>query len=249
MPADQHNAGQTADTTEPLFPEHRLPAAIEALLLASDKPLKPARIATALGLPADKDTEQRLEQLTQALNRHYDDTDRSFRIEQLAGGYRIVTKPEFAPALAAIHGLQASTRLSRAALETLAIVAYKQPITRADIEAIRGVACGEVLKGLLDKKLVTIAGRAEELGRPILYGTTQRFLEAFGLATTNDLPKIDDLFPGLIDPDDTTTSTQNQQNQQPHPDEQPTNSPTQPNPTPTPETQPETQPKAEHNTP
>jgi len=129
------------------------------------------------------------------LNDEYAATNRSFRIETLAGGYRIMTRPEFAPFLATFHRQKVSSKLSRAAVESLAIVAYKQPLTRAQLEAIRGVACGEVLRSLMDRRLVTIKGRAEELGRPMLYGTTKGFLDRFGLASIKDLPSIAELKP------------------------------------------------------
>src|SRR5690606_19235294 len=97
--------------------------------------------------------------------------------------------------LAALHGLKESHSLSRAAIETLSIIAYRQPVTRATLEAIRGVACGEVLRSLLEKRLIDITGRAEELGRPMLYGTSRRFLEVFGLASIKDLPTPTDFAP------------------------------------------------------
>lgn len=127
------------------------------------------------------------------LNHDYEQTKRSFRIELLAGGYRVMTLPAFAGAIAAYQGARAKTALSPAALEALAIIAYKQPMTRAKLEAIRGVACGEILRTLLDRKLITITGRAEELGRPLLYGTSKRFLELFGLSTLKDLPSVEEL--------------------------------------------------------
>ena len=96
--------------------------------------------------------------------------------------------PEFGSVVAAFDRNRQSTKLSRASIETLSIIAYRQPITRAQIEAIRGVACGEVLRSLLDRKLIVIKGRAEEIGRPMLYGTTAQFLELFGLASLRDLP-------------------------------------------------------------
>ena len=174
------------------FPPERHGAAVEAVLLAVDKPLSPAKVAQAIGIadPAAVRT------LIHELNEAYESSGRSFRIEQVAGGYRILTLPEFAPAVAAIRGLRESAKLSRAAVETLAIIAYKQPITRVQVEAIRGVACGEVIRTLLDRRLVAIVGRAEELGRPMLYGTSKQFLETFGLSSTKDLPRVTDLFPG-----------------------------------------------------
>jgi len=167
--------------------------AVEAVLLTSDKPVRPAQIADALteslGKPIDAD---QVRQAASVLNETYADSGRSFTIETIASGLRIMAKPELAGVLASFHGQRASNRLSRAALETLAIIAYRQPVTRAEIENIRGVACGEVLRSLMDRRLVTIAGRAEELGRPMLYGTTRDFLTQFGLGNIRDLPEMTD---------------------------------------------------------
>lgn len=124
----------------------------------------------------------------EALNSEYQATGRSFRIEQVAGGYRMMTLPQFRSVIGTLQGLGAGSKLSRAAIDTLAIIAYRQPITRAQLEAIRGVACGEVLKSLMDRRLVTISGRSEELGRPLLYSTSKGFLDAFGLSSLKDLP-------------------------------------------------------------
>ncbi len=179
----------------------RISGAIEAILMTADKPQSAARIADVLGLstPPDDDTPasdvrtvadpaEHIDRAIRTLNEEYAATGRTFRIEAVAGGYRIMTVPAMAPVLSAFHRARASTRLSRAAVETLAIVAYKQPITRAHLEAIRGVGCGEILRSLMERRLVTIKGRAEELGRPILYGTTREFLDVFGLASIKDLP-------------------------------------------------------------
>lgn len=200
-----------------------LAPALEAILLTTDKPVTAARLAEALGLTTPeegkamgtgqwalgKDPGSRTQdpalstqhptaadliaRAVALLNEAYRKTGRAFRIEQIAGGYRIMTLAEFAPVLAAFHRSRNSTRLSRAAVETLAIIAYRQPITRAHLEAIRGVGCGEVLRSLVERKLVTIKGRSEELGRPILYGTTREFLDAFGLASLKDLPTATEL--------------------------------------------------------
>ncbi|MCA9281021.1 MAG: SMC-Scp complex subunit ScpB [Phycisphaeraceae bacterium] len=192
MPA----APESTPTTEPgrdtpLVSSERVPAAIEALLLTSDRPIPTSRLLEALGLDSDGDSKKQVESAIGSLNTQYEKTGRSFRIETVAGGFRLMTLPEFAPVVAAMQGLRESTRLSRAAIETLAIVAYRQPATRAQIEAIRGVACGEVLKTLIERRLITIVGRAEELGRPMLYGTSKQFLEAFGLSSVRDLPTVD----------------------------------------------------------
>jgi segregation and condensation protein B len=127
------------------------------------------------------------------LNQQYEASGRSFRVEQVAGGYQILTLPDFGEALKKLHQKEADAKLTKPALETLAIVAYKQPILRADVEAIRGCACGETIRSLMEKHLVKIAGRAEEPGRPILYGTTKRFLELFGLNSLRDLPQPENL--------------------------------------------------------
>lgn len=167
-----------------------LAAAVEAVLLSADKAISDARVAEALveaGVACDS---AEVRAAVDELNEAYDATGRAFRIERVAGGLRVMTLPKYAPVVAAVQGLRVETRLSRAAIETLAIVAYRQPITRASIESIRGVASGEVLRGLLERKLITIAGRAEELGRPMLYGTTKRFLELFGLGSLKDLPPV-----------------------------------------------------------
>ncbi|MCC7390006.1 MAG: SMC-Scp complex subunit ScpB [Phycisphaerales bacterium] len=169
---------------------------VEAVLLCADRPVPPAKLAAAIGLIDDEKATlpaPAKDSLTRAiadLNDRYQQTGRSFRIETVAGGYRLMTLPEFARVVAAYQQQKVSNRLSKAAVETLAIIAYRQPVTRAEIESIRGVACGEVLKTLMDHRLVTIQGRAEELGRPILYGTTRQFLDTFGLASLKDLPTV-----------------------------------------------------------
>ena len=167
-----------------------LSARVEALLLSTDRPLGEARMSALLGLPGKGTARQVLDAIDE-LNRAYDDTGRTFRIERLAGGWQLLTRPEFGDLLAVLHSDRQLARLSQAALETLAIIAYRQPIMRAEIEAIRGVACGEVLRGLLERRLIKITGRAEELGRPTLYGTTKDFLKTFGLSGLDDLPPLE----------------------------------------------------------
>ncbi len=127
------------------------------------------------------------------LNTQYAATNRSFRIEQVSGGRQMLSIASYGPILARMKGARAQARLSQAALETLAIVAYRQPMLRAQLEAIRGVACGEVLKSLMERRLIKITGRAEEVGRPMLYGTTPEFLRVFGIANLSDLPQAKDL--------------------------------------------------------
>ena len=127
------------------------------------------------------------------LNSSYESTGRGFRIEAVAGGRQIMTIAALAPVIARLRGVKDQSKLTQAALETLAIIAYRQPILRADIESIRGVACGEVLRSLMERRLVRITGRAEEVGRPMLYGTTQEFLRTFGIASVTDLPQQKEL--------------------------------------------------------
>ncbi|MEO1237671.1 MAG: SMC-Scp complex subunit ScpB [Planctomycetota bacterium] len=160
---------------------------VEAALLTSERALSSGKIAEALGLDfpgASKPVNEAIG----VLNEAYAATGRAFRIEQVAGGWRVMTLPEHADVLSALHRSKAQSKLSPAAMETLAIVAYKQPVLRADLESIRGVACGETLRSLMERHLVKIVGRAEEIGRPMLYGTTKQFLELFGLASLKDLP-------------------------------------------------------------
>lgn len=165
---------------------------LEAALLTTDKAMPAGKLAEVLGTQ-DSGGVKPVKQAIGELNAFYEKTDRSFRIEELAGGYQILTLPEYRDVLTALHRSRAQSKLSPAALETLAIVAYRQPLLRAEIETIRGVACGEVLRSLMERRLVKIVGRSEELGRPMLYGTTKSFLEVFGLASLKDLPKTDQL--------------------------------------------------------
>ena len=127
--------------------------------------------------------------LIRRLNENYDRAGRAFRVEEVAGGFQLLTRRKFATWLRRLGHLPPETRLSAPALETLAVIAYRQPVLRADIEAIRGVNCGEILRQLMERDLVRIGGRSEELGRPYLYATTKRFLQIFGLISLEDLPR------------------------------------------------------------
>jgi segregation and condensation protein B len=162
---------------------------LEALLLSTHHPLTAGKLAELLDIGATKPIRGAIKQL----NEQYESTGRAFRLEQVAGGYQLLTLPEYGDTLKKFHQREIDAKLTKAALETLAIIAYKQPILRVDVEAIRGVACGETIRSLMEKHLVKIAGRAEEPGRPILYGTTKRFLELFGLNSLKDLPQSEEL--------------------------------------------------------
>jgi len=172
-------------------------ATVEAILFAGDSPLTAAKIAEVAELPGRRAVKDAID----ALNTHYADSGRAFRVEAIAGGYQMMTLPEYHDVLSRLLRTRKDSRLSRAAMETIAIVAYRQPILRADIEAIRGVACGEILRNLLEKQIVKIVGRAEVLGRPMLYGTTRRFLEVFGLNSLEDLPRVEELRSGATAPE------------------------------------------------
>jgi segregation and condensation protein B len=182
--ADRVNAEDAGDAGGSADASVELPA-LEALLFSTHHPLTAGRLAELLQLDSTKPIRRAIRDL----NDQYESTGRCFRVEQVAGGYQMLTLPEFGPIIKTLVQKEIDARLSKSALETLAIIAYKQPILRVDVESIRGVACGETIRSLMEKHLVKIAGRAEVPGRPILYGTTKRFLEVFGLNNLNDLPK------------------------------------------------------------
>jgi segregation and condensation protein B len=131
--------------------------------------------------------------LVRRLNELYDASGRAFRVERVAGGFQLMTRGRLAGWVRRLEGVPRETRLSAPALETLAVIAYRQPILRAGIEAIRGVNCGEILRQLMDRELVRIGGRSEDLGRPYLYTTTKHFLRVFGLDSLESLPRVEQL--------------------------------------------------------
>ncbi len=159
-------------------------ARVEAALFVADEPLSLRKITQAAGL-SDAAEARRLLRKLQEL---FEASGSAFGIEEVAGGYQLLTRSEFHPWLSRLRRASNDLRLTTPARETLAIVAYRQPITRADVEAIRGVQCSEVLRQLMEKGLVRITGRDDSLGRPVLYGTTKKFLQAFGLRSLADLP-------------------------------------------------------------
>ena len=161
---------------------------VEAVLFVSDEPLTPNRLADIVGASV-----KHIREHINNLNEQYQANNNAFRIEEIAGGYQLLTLSSYNPWLKKLLRARNDSKLRPASLETLAIIAYKQPAIRADIEAIRGVAVGEVVRSLMYKGLVKIVGRAEVLGRPMLYGTTKKFLEVFGLNTLKDQPNIAEL--------------------------------------------------------
>jgi segregation and condensation protein B len=166
-------------------------AMVEAALLAADEPLNARRLAAVAGLPDGNEARRQVRRL-QAL---YDRDGTAFQVQELAGGYQLLTRPEYHQWLVRVRRTGNDLRLSPPARETLAIVAYRQPIMRASIESIRGVHCGEILRLLMEKGLIRIMGRDDSLGRPVLYGTTKKFLQVFGLKTLRELPLAEQLRP------------------------------------------------------
>ncbi len=157
---------------------------LEAVLFLAREPLSLRKLAQMANLADATEARTLLDDLR---NRH-DDRNCAFQVAQVAGGYQLLSRREFAQWLRPRNSVDREIRLSPPALETLSVVAYRQPVLRADVEAIRGVACGEILRHLMDLDLLRIVGRSDELGRPLRYGTTKRFLEVFGLCNLDQLP-------------------------------------------------------------
>ncbi len=187
VPVEVVAAEISEETGEPAAPPadlEELSHTIEALLFAAEEPIAPREIARASG--SDSAT---VRKLLPAIKEAFAAQRKPWDIVEVAGGYRMVTRPEFYPAIQRLKTQTAQRKLTQAALETLALIAYRQPIGRAEVESVRGVGAGPVLRILLEKKLIKISGRGTGLGQPLLYGTTDYFLEHFGLNTIADLPK------------------------------------------------------------
>jgi len=162
---------------------------VEALLFSSSSPLSAKRMASL----AEIKSAAVVRSICEELKAEYDGQGRAFALEEIAGGYQLLTRPEYHTWLGNLRQKEQEDNLSQAALETLAIIAYRQPITRAQIEDVRGVQSGYILRSLIEKSLVSVQGRSEELGHPLLYATTKQFLDAFSLASLKDLPNLDEL--------------------------------------------------------
>ncbi len=190
--SEQLNFGESIPTVKEI---------IEALIFASDEPLTLKDIITIFGTLDDTERPRRINEDTvldhiQKLNEEYEQTGRPFRVVKIAGGYQFATQPRFSVWLGKMLKEKSKRKLSISALESLAVIAYKQPVTKPEIEAIRGVNADYVLRTLLERNLVTIVGRAASPGRPLLYGTTKEFLKHFGINDLSELPKpreIDEL--------------------------------------------------------
>ena len=160
---------------------------VESILFLAKEPLPSRKIA----LLGDIKDGREVRRIIARLNSRYDTRGQSFRIEQIAGGYRYMTKQAYSTWIRRLEASPALVRFSRPAIETLSVIAYQQPVMRAEVEAVRGVGCGEVIRQLMDRGFVRISGRSEDLGRPFLYSTSKGFLETFGLNTLEELPEID----------------------------------------------------------
>ena len=176
---------------------------LEALLFAAEEPLK---VKDILPLELGFSTEEEIEAAVANLNEAYIQTKRAFKIRQVAEGYQFCTRPGFAPYVSALVSRTRIQKLSRAALETLSIIAYRQPVSKPVIEKLRGVESSGVLSTLLERKLVAIVGREEGLGRPLVFGTTPEFLRYFGLKNLTELPKPEEV-PALLTPSEVSEPT------------------------------------------
>jgi len=167
--------------------EDNVKSVIEALLFASEKPLTIEQARNVLDLDSS-----RIRGVLEELKSEYEKSNRGIRIIEVAGGFQMITAAGFAPFLKKLYKERRSERLSKPALETLAIIAYKQPVTKVEIESLRNVNVDGVIKSLLDKYLIRIAGRKKTPGRPYVFGTTRQFLEYFGLKSLEELPKMEE---------------------------------------------------------
>jgi len=165
--------------------EPPLKTIIEAILFASDEPVSDDRLADAAG---EDVTVGAVRGAVGELQSDYAAAGRGFTIEEIAGGWQLLTRPEFNKYLRKLVKARLEARFTQAALETLSIIAYKQPVTRAEVEDIRGVACSDMIRTLMEKGLVRVVGRSDQLGHALLYGTTKKFLTSFGLSSVKDLP-------------------------------------------------------------
>lgn len=161
-------------------------ARVEGILFLAKEPLPSRKISQLASLKDGRE----MRTLIGKLNEQYDFRGQAFRIEQIAGGYRMLTKHAYSSWVRRLESTPAPIRFSTPAIETLSVVAYRQPVLRAEVEAVRGVGCGEVIRQLMERGLVRISGRSEDLGRPFLYATTKAFLETFGLNSLEELPGI-----------------------------------------------------------
>ncbi len=182
--------------------DHTLEEAAEAILFAADEPVSASRIAKIVAdvtgrlAPSEDDVVAALDRL----NTTYEDHERAFEVKSWAGGYRMVTRASLSPYAKTFYVGEQETSLSRSLMETLAVIAYRQPVTRPEVDFVRGVNSDYAIRKLLEMDLASVEGRADSVGRPLLYGTTDRFLEQFGLDALGDLPTLREVEDLLDDP-------------------------------------------------
>lgn len=180
----------------------RLEQAVEALVFAAESPLSPRRVVDVFeDVTGESVPEEDVESAVKRLNVSYEEQGRALRIEEWAGGYRMATHQSAAPFLKSFFHEEGRTSLSRSLMETVAIVAYRQPVTKPEVDHVRGVDSGYALRKLMEMGLTEVVGRSESLGRPLLYGTTDLFLEQFGMNDLDDLPRLREIEELLDDPD------------------------------------------------
>jgi segregation and condensation protein B len=188
QPLEERAPAATDGEEAPVLPPQEVRAVLEALIFASPQPITPRDIGKVLGGVPKEDWQAALAEI----QAEYARDGRGLQVVEVAGGYQITTRPEYNDWVRELLDPKSPTRLSIQALETLAVIAYKQPVTLPEIIELRGVKSGGVLKTLLEKRLIRIVGRKEVVGRPILYGTTKQFLLHFGLKDLAELPKIEE---------------------------------------------------------
>ncbi len=175
---------------------HRIKSILESLLLVSMDPVTVAQLRDAFKTSTVEGSaieEEQIASILQALKHEYLEMERGIQLVEIAGGYQLTSRPENGPWVRQLHIVKKASKLSKPALEALALVAYRQPVTTPEIEAVRGVDCSGVLKTLLERRLVKIVGKKDAIGKPVLYGTTQEFLEYFGLRDLSELPPLKEM--------------------------------------------------------
>lgn len=203
-PQDEDRSGDSSDqqTAAAAADDHSLEEAAEAIIFAADEPVEANRIAEIVGEVTGRTdlSEEEVEAAVDQLNQEYRDADRALEIKEWAGGYRMATRSALSPFVKTLFVGEQETSLSRSLMETLAVIAYRQPVTRPEVDFIRGVNSDYAIRKLLEMGLADVEGRAESLGRPLLYGTTSLFLEQFGLSSLEDLPTLREVEELLDDP-------------------------------------------------
>ena len=195
------DAVSTAGPPESSPAPDALERAVEALAFAADVPLAPSEAARVFNQVTGADMKARdVEAAVERLNAAYARTGRAFRIQTWGGGLRMATEPDMSPFVRTLLTSEDEGRLSRALLETLAVVAYRQPVTKPEVDFVRGVNTDYALRQLMERGLLTVVGRADAVGRPLLYGTTEEFLDLFGLGTLEELPRPREVDEILADP-------------------------------------------------